>query len=286
MPRPSRPPAARPLKKKPGGRAPRGPRRPPHRTDEQRERDNLQRIAGEAAVAAVFATAPQRVQRLFFEDRLKQVTGQWCLKLAQARRPYRMVPPDELARVAGTAMHGGVVALVEPRPVQPFDARLAAQWAAEAQPVLLLDGVSNPHNFGAIVRTAVFFGIRRLIVSDHAGQALPSDASHRVAEGGFEYLDVYRAPNFAAALRDLKRWFRVLGASAEGGKPMAALARDKRPDALILGNEEQGLPKATIAACDALVTIPGSGKVQSLNVAASAAILLHALATTSNKKGI
>lgn len=284
MPRPSRPSAARPKTTKPARRPSHGPRRAPPRAGERRERDNLQRIAGEAAVAAVFATAPERVQRLFFEDRLKQATGQWCLKLAQARRPYRMVPAEELARVAGTAMHGGVVALVEPRPVQAFDVRLAAQWAAEGRPLLLLDGVSNPHNFGAIVRTAAFFGFRRLVVSDHAGQALPSDASHRVAEGGLEYLEVYRAANFAPALRELKRSFRVLGASAQGGKALAALPRDKRPDALILGNEEQGLPAATIAACDALVTIPGSGKMQSLNVAASAAILLHALATTASQK--
>lgn len=251
--------------------------------EKDREREKVQRIAGEAAVAAVFATAPQRVQRLFFEDRLKGATGQWCLQLAQMRKSYRVVGTEELSRVAGTPMHGGIVALVDPRPVQAFDARAAAAWAKEGKPVLLLDGVSNPHNFGAIVRTAAFFGIRHLIVSDHSGQALPSDASYRVAEGGFEYLEIVRATNFARAVRDLRASFRVLGASAEGGKAFEALKADKRPDALILGNEEHGLSPATAAACDALVTIPGSGAVQSLNVAASAAILLHTLAAKSNR---
>jgi RNA methyltransferase, TrmH family len=72
--------------------------------------------------------------------------------------------------------------------------------------------------------------------------------------------------------------YRVIGAAAERGQPLAALRSDERPIALVLGNEEQGLPVATLKACEELVTLPGSGWVQSLNVAASAVILLHALA--------
>jgi TrmH RNA methyltransferase len=116
-----------------------------------------------------------------------------------------------------------------------------------------------------------------MVLSDHPAQAGPSDASYRVAEGGLEYVELHRARHFARVLMDLRAYYRVIGATAAGGRPLAALRAADRPIALVLGNEEHGLPAATLKACEELVTIPGAGHVQSLNVAASAAILLQAL---------
>ena len=182
-------------------------------------------------------------------------------------------------------MHGGVVALAQPQPVPILDpakaADNAADWARDGEPLLLLDGIGNPHNFGAIVRTAAFFGLPRIVLSDHPAQAGPSDASYRVAEGGLEYVELHRSIRFASALQQLRRSYRVIGTATGTGQPIEALQRTEqpteRPLAVVLGNEEHGLPPATLAACEAIVTIPGSGLVQSLNVAASAAILIHAL---------
>ncbi|MGO8920816.1 MAG: TrmH family RNA methyltransferase [Stellaceae bacterium] len=251
-------------------------RKPPQRTARKDAR-TLLRIAGLPAVAALFATAPERVERLFFDERMKGAVGAFCATLARARKPYRLVPDDELARVAGSALHGGVVAVAEPRPVLPLDLAQAPLWARDGNPLLLLDGVGNPHNLGAIARSAAFFGLTRLVLSDHPAQAAPSDASYRVAEGGLEHLTVYRAANVAAALRRLARSYRVLGTALDRGTPLAALAPAARPAALLLGNEETGLPRATLEACDEIVTIPGSGRIQSLNVSVSAGILLYAL---------
>ena len=153
-------------------------------------------------------------------------------------------------------------------------------WARGGQP-LLLDGVGNPHNLGAIARTAAFFGLPRIVLSDHPAQAAPSDASYRVAEGGLEFVELYRSIRFAHTLQRLRQSYRVIGTAAENGQPIDALHRAERPFALVIGNEEHGLPRATLEACDEIVTIPGSGFVQSLNVAASAAILLHVLARRS-----
>lgn len=100
----------------------------------------------------------------------------------------------------------------------------------------------------------------------------------RVAEGALEFIELYRAAPFVPALRKLRQSHRVVGAAAEGGRPIAALPRSERPFALVLGNEEAGLRPAVVKACDELVTIPGSGAVLSLNVAASAAILIYTLA--------
>jgi RNA methyltransferase, TrmH family len=236
------------------------------------------RLAGLPAVSAVFSTAPERVERLFFDQRMKPRVGDFCCELARMRRPYRLVDREELDRIAGSVLHGGVVVLAKPRPVSVLNSVEACAWARGGQPLLLLDGVGNPHNLGAIARTAAFFGVPRIVLSDHPGQAGPSDASYRVAEGGLEYVELYRGIRFTEMLRHLRREYRVVAAAAERGQPLAALRPSERPVALVLGNEEHGLPRATLEACDVVVTIPGSGFVQSLNVAASAAVLLHALA--------
>jgi RNA methyltransferase, TrmH family len=237
----------------------------------------LARIAGLPAVAALFAVAPERVERLFFDARMKTAVGAFCAALAQARKPYRLVGADELERVAGTVLHGGVVAVAQPRPLPPLDLADAPGWARDGRMLLLLDGIGNPHNLGAIARSAAFFGLTRLVLSDHPEQAAPSDASYRVAEGGLEHVALYRAAGFAAMLRGLRASYRVLGTVLAKGQPLPTLRPAERPFAVVLGNEETGLPRATLAACDELVTIPGAGQVQSLNVSASAAILIYAL---------
>lgn len=244
------------------------------------EDTGVARIAGYAAVAALFAAAPQRVERLFFDARAKRKVTAFCAALARLRKPYREVEPEELARLAGTAMHGGIVAIAKPQPVLPFDLAEARTWAAEGRPLLLLDGVGNPHNLGAIARTAAFFGMPRLVLSDNPAQAAPSDASYRVAEGGLDHLLLYRAIRFAATLKRLQHSHRVIAAAPGPHAALASLRRGDKPFALVLGNEETGLPRATLDACEDIVAIAGAGHVQSLNVSATAAILIYALCLT------
>lgn len=262
-----------------GGRRGRDDR--PRRDERVHQRD-LVRVAGSKAVKALFAHAPDRVERLFFSREMKEETVGYCRVLAKARKVFREAAPEELARVAGTPMHGGIVAVAKPKPVRAFDPAEAARWAASSPLLPILHGVANPHNLGAIARTAAFLGISRLVLTDHPAQAGFSDAALRVAEGGFEALDVYRAANLAEMLRRLKASYRVLGAAVGRGLTPERIPRD-RPIVLVLGNEEQGLDPATLAACDEAVTIPGVGPgagvggVQSLNVSVAAGILLYAL---------
>ncbi len=238
------------------------------------------RVAGWPAVAALFAQDPDRVERLYFDERFRADTGPFCARLAEQRKPYRMVPAAELEKIAGSAMHGGIVAEAQPRPVLAYDPAMARQWRAEGRRLLILDGVSNPHNLGAIIRTAAFFGIDRVLISDHKGQALPSEAAYRVAEGGFEYVDLYQAQGFAAALAGLRPHYRTVGTALGDFPGLDALSpsADGRPTAFVMGNEEHGMPPESQSACEALVTIRGSGWVQSLNVSATTAILAFLLA--------
>jgi TrmH RNA methyltransferase len=155
------------------------------------------RICGLAAVRALFERAPGRVERLFFEPRLKADLAAFCGMLSGVGKPYREADAATLARVGGTARHGGVVAVALPQPIGAFDAQAPSDWARDGKPILVLDGVGNRHDLC--------------------------------------------------------------------GEP---------PPALVFGNEEAGLDPRTLAACDAIATIPGSGRIQSLNVAA-AAILIY-----------
>ncbi len=239
------------------------------------------RICGLAAVRALFDCDPGRVERLFFEPALKGILNAFCLVLARAHKPYREVDRAELARVAGTVLHGGAVAIARPRPLVDLDSAAVRTWAQDGKPLLILDGIGNPHNLGAIARTAAFFGLTRIVLADRLDQALPSDAAYRVAEGGLEYVALYRA-SLPATLRALRHVYRIVGTSLERGVPPIERAGD-RPVALILGNEETGLDRAVLAACDEVVRIPGGGRVQSLNVANAAAILIYLLTRSPSR---
>lgn len=257
-------------------RAPRG--EPAHRAAKRAGAAppaRLLRICGLNAVRALFARDPGRVERLFFEPGLAAELAAECRLAAAAHKPYRAVTAAELARVAGTPRHGGVVAVARRRPLLPLDPAAISGWAADGMPLVILDGVGNPHNLGAIARSAAFFGVARLILADRPQQALPSDESYRVAAGGLDAVTLYRA-RLPAALDWLKPAYRILGTAPGGGRALAPEPAH-RPVALVLGNEETGLDPATLAACDAVATIPGGGPVQSLNVAAAAAVLLYAL---------
>jgi RNA methyltransferase, TrmH family len=242
-------------------------------------RDDVLRVSGLAAVTALFERAPERVERLFFVPDMGRAVGRHCARLAQLHKPYRQVDTAELARIAGTAMHGGVVAVARPRPILPLDVEEARDWAPTVPLLLVLDGIGNPHNLGAILRTAAFFGLDRLVISDHPAQAGISDAVCRVAEGGVESVQLFRARDLPATLRAMSGAYRVVGTALGRGRKLETLPRD-RPLAVVLGNEERGLDLATLAACNEIVTIPGSGWVQSLNVAATAAVLVYDLLRT------
>jgi len=255
----------------------RTPKRPQPEKSTGHPPERTIRIAGLPAVTALFKRDPDRVQRFFYEERMVPRVGEFCAHMARLHRPYRMVDTEELSRVAGTVLHGGIVAVAEPRPIPPFDPAEAHRWVRSGQPLFILDGISNSHNLGAIARTLAFFGFENLVISDHPAQAGLSESAYRVAEGGLEYLQIHRATSLPDTLRRLRRDYRVVGTALGRGVPMETLTEDPRPVAVVLGNEEEGLPAATLAACEAIVTLWGSGQVQSLNVSATAAILAYAL---------
>ncbi len=234
-------------------------------------------ICGLAAVKARFEREPGSIVRLFFDEATSRRIAPMCKALAAARKVYRCVPPAELEKVGGTIHHGGIVAVVTaPALGSPTQADVV-RWAKARTPVLLLDRIGNAHNLGALARTAAFLGVEHLVIPAHPSAAVPNDAAYRVAEGGLESIKVWRVNDLAAFAKALAAaGYEVSGAATRGGR-VDALTPGSKPVALIMGNEEHGLDPKVSAACTRLVTIPGTGKVESLNVSVAGAILLYAL---------
>lgn len=231
-------------------------------------------ICGLVAVQARFNRDAASVQRLFFEATMARKLGAICRKLANEKKVYRTVTAAELEKISGSVHHGGVVAVVN-APVlkapSPTELRL---WVSQRATVLVLDRIGNAHNLGALARTAAFFGVRQLVIPDSPEAARPNDAAFRVSEGGLEQMTVWCVRDLAGFVKQLAATgYDVIGASTRGGRP-TAMPESRRPLAVVMGNEEQGLAPSVAAACTRLVTIPGAGGIESLNVSVAGAVLL------------
>jgi len=242
-------------------------------------------ICGLAAVQARFRRDAPSIRRLYFDRQTSARVGMICRALAAGRRVYRCVAAAELERVAGSVHHGGIVAVVDEHRPRAATAQDAGAWGRRRENVVVLDRVGNAHNLGAIARTAAYLGVTRLVIAGDPAAARPGAAAYRVAEGGMDAVEVLAAPDVAAFLRSLSAaGFDVIGAAARGGSVSGGAAgRPGAPWALVLGNEEHGLAPAVAAACTRLVTIPGCGRVESLNVSAAAAILIHELLSRAGR---
>ncbi|MCZ7687021.1 MAG: hypothetical protein M5U28_53075 [Sandaracinaceae bacterium] len=156
-------------------------------------------IYGRNAGLALFAPRPDDVRRAFVYQRTSRAVGDLLSELARRRLPHRVVDDEELAKVAGSQHHEGICLVASPRPEPDERAVLSVRGAACA---LYLDGVENPRNLGAILRSAAHFGCLAL---SGARDRLPSPsgATARVAEGGAEHVPVVRFADPIASLRAL-----------------------------------------------------------------------------------
>ena len=230
------------------------------------------RMYGLNAVRAVFARRPQAIRKLYLaEARIPQLQPllKWCVA---NRIGYRVVAEEDLRKLAASSHHEGVVADVlreEPHPL--------TSWLRDLpdgpQCVLWLDGVGNPHNLGAILRSAAHFGVAAILLPKTSALAL-SGAAARVAEGGAEAVPFVRMGREDNAIAQLRGAGFVLAATVVRGGENVFAARLPQRLAYVLGAEGEGMDPALAAACDLRLSIPGSGAVESLNVAAATAVLL------------
>jgi 23S rRNA (guanosine2251-2'-O)-methyltransferase len=188
----------------------------------------------------------------------------------QAGVPVRFEARASLDRLAGTAAHQGVVALGAAKKY----AELESVAASGTQGLLVvLDGVEDPHNLGAIVRTAHAAGASGVVIPERRAASL-TDVVAKAAAGALEHLPVVRVTNINRTLEDLKQQgYWVYGLDERGAEDYDRVEYTE-PAALVLGAEGKGLHDQVRRHCDVLVRIPMVGKISSLNVSVAAGIVL------------
>ena len=193
----------------------------------------------------------------------------------RADAKVRAAPRAKLDRLAGTDRHQGVVAVVADFRYAELDELLAAAQAS-GRPALLvvLDGVEDPHNLGAIIRSAHALGAHGVVIpKDRAVGVTPAAA--KASAGAVERCPVARVTNVAKTIEALKEggvWSVAL--AADGDRPLREIDL-KGPIALVLGSEGEGLRPLVRKTCDLAANIPMTGEIDSLSVSASAAVALY-----------
>ncbi len=234
------------------------------------------RLYGLHAVQAAFARRPEALRKLYLaEARIPQLQPllKWCVA---HRIGYRVVADEDLRKLAASSHHEGVVADMlreEPAPLTAWLRDLPAGPCG----ALWLDGVGNPHNLGAMLRSAAHFGASAVLLPKQSTLAL-SGAAARVAEGGAEAVPFVRLGRDDNAIAQLRgAGFALAATVVRGGADLFAAPLPRRL-VYVLGAEGEGMDPGLASACDLRLSIPGTGAVESLNVASATAVLLAAWA--------
>ncbi|GHG69746.1 hypothetical protein GCM10010919_19890 [Alishewanella longhuensis] len=229
------------------------------------------KVYGENACRVLFTQRPDAVVRLYVSEKLAPKFADVMKHLAAAKKAYHIVDEAELEKVAASQHHGGIVLLVKRKPI-PTLANYLNQKGKKRDCLLALDGVGNPHNLGAIVRTCAHFGITGVIMREP--QLLHSGASLRTAEGGGEFVEALKCDDMPLALRLCKEaGYTLVTTSSHGGQSLYQTALPEKV-VIVFGEEMFGVSKNVAKAADIALQIPGTGKVESLNVSVAASLIL------------
>ncbi len=251
-------------------------RHAPQPRDESPAREPSEVVFGLRAGLAVFARRRDDITRVAYDADARAELGEllrWC---ASRKILCEELPPPRLDRVADSSHHEGLCVTAHARKWTPA-ASLGELLTQRRGVAVALDRVRNPYNIGAILRSAAFFGVDAALLGSPAPHpALPPDAV-RVAEGGVEHLACARTTDLADTLARLRsKGIRVIG--ADGASKVSVVGYGfERPAVLVLGHEREGMSDRVRAQCDAIVAIPGSGAVESLNVAVAAGVMISEL---------
>lgn len=253
------------------------------------KKNNELAVCGFATVKKLEKNHPEKIKRLFFTEEVAPKFGGLCKKLAQNHGIYNQKPAADLEKLSGTVHHQGVVAMIDMPDIQPLDSDITDSWVASGENAVLLDRIGNAANFGAIVRSAAFFGIRNIIIPLDEAQSSITTSSYRVAEGGMEYVNIYSVRSSARLLEALAGKMVRVGTDLKARRQVSELKNisdgGKKPVLLVLGNEEHGISESVRSNCDQLVIIPWGGMkngvkeslVDSLNVAQASSVLFYEL---------
>ena len=237
-------------------------------------------LYGVAPILEALRAGQRPIERIMIAEGARHNRLRELIEIARrANVPVRSAPRSDLARIVGAdANHQGVVATIAAARYTDAD-DLLDELASRVQTVdpplaVVLDGVEDPRNLGAILRTAECAGVHGVFVPERRAVGLTETVA-KAAAGALEHIKVARVANLARLIEQLKeRNIWTVGTSAD--EPLAYTAWDwTQPSALFLGGEGTGLHRLVRERCDALVSIPVRGRIESLNVSVAAGIVLY-----------
>ena len=231
-----------------------------------------QRLHGLNACLAMFARRPQDLRKVWLLESRIHALNAVLAHCVKHRLGYTVVADEDLQKLSASAHHEGVVFGTVPAAEQGL-----SDWLRDLAPgpqlAIWLDGVGNPHNLGAILRSAAHFGVTGLLLPKESPLAL-SGAAARVAEGGAEQVPLVRMGRADNSLDQLRSaGFGAVATVVRGGQPLYGTALPERM-LLMMGAEQAGIDPVLAQAAALRVAIPGTGAVDSLNVAAATAVFL------------
>jgi len=237
-------------------------------------KENNDYIFGRNPVEEALKTNPKQIEKIYLRKGIRKLTISDILSYASDNRiPVADVPGSKLFEMVGRVNDQGVVAAVSHTEYIEFE-----DWLESVEPdadtaVLLLDEIEDPHNFGAILRTAAAAGITAVIVAKHR-QAPVNATVFKTSAGTAGRIPIVRAVNLNQAILALKEnRFWIAGLDMDGD--LIWNQTMDMPMAFVIGNEGRGLRKKTGEHCDFLLSIPMMNNVESLNASVSAALVCY-----------
>ena len=254
------------------------PQRGEHKKEfPKREREDAPEnmLEGRNAVTEALS-AGRTIDKLFVADGdTDRALARICAMAKQAGAV--VVPTDrrKLDYMSATGAHQGVIAMVAAHDYASIDDILKkAQDAGEPPLIVICDELSDPHNLGAIIRTAECAGAHGIIIPKRRSVGLTAVVG-KASAGALEYMPVARVSNIAAAIDTLKKAGVWVYGTAAGGDTTLYRADLKSAAAIVIGNEGEGMSRLVSERCDFKVSIPMKGSISSLNASAAAAIMLY-----------
>ena len=247
--------------------------------------DSPEYVAGRNSVveslrAGVPASVLYVAARVQHDERIAE-----AIQLAASRgMPVLEAGAAELDRHTGGALHQGLALRIRPYDyAHPDDLLVRAADAAQLPLIAALDGVTDPRNLGAVVRSAAAFGAQGVVVPARRGAGVTAGA-WKASAGALARVPVARAANLARALQSYREaGVFVAGLDAAGGTVMRDLDLATAPLVLVIGSEGRGLSRIVAQACDVLVRIPIAARTESLNAGVAAGIALYEVATIRSR---
>ena len=256
-------------------------RRKDLRRDAARDRRPLERedaeniLEGRNALTEALASG-RAIDKVFIaEGSTDRALARLAAQAKQAGAVVVETDRRKLDQMSATGAHQGVIAMVAAHSYATLDDILnRAKERGEAPLIVICDELSDPHNLGAIIRTAECAGTYGVVIPKRRSVGLTAIVG-KASAGALEYMPVARVTNITNAIKELKeRGVWIFGTAAEGATPLYQ-ADLKGAAAIVIGNEGDGMSRLVAESCDLKVSIPMKGRISSLNASAAAAILLY-----------